>query len=126
MQQATANRVSALVPRATLAMGGLGAIIGGTGAAAKNIRRVKNKEIEREDAVRDTLRESAGTGLATAAGTAVIGVAGVTGLLSLAGMLAVATGAKYLWDTATNPAQLPVGTSAEKKQQNETKSKKSS
>ena len=60
-----------LVPHAGLAMGGMGAVVGGTAAAAKNIRRVKNEEINREEAVRDTLKETAGAGLATAAATVV-------------------------------------------------------
>lgn len=93
------------VPRATLAMGGVGAIIGGTAAAAKNIRRVKDAEISREEAVKNTLKEAAGTGLATAGATAVVGAVGATGFLSLLGVVTVATGAKYLWDAATSPAK---------------------
>jgi len=96
------TRVARFVPSAALAMGGAGAIIGGTAAAAKNIRRVKNEEIKREEAVKDTMKEAAGAGLATAAATAVVGAVGATGLLSLAGILAVATGTKYLWDAAAD------------------------
>jgi hypothetical protein len=108
-------KVSRFVPQATLAMGGVGAIVGGTAAAAKNIHRVKNAEINREAAVKDTIKEAAGTGLATATATAVVGVVGATGLLSLLGILAVATGTKYLWDAATVPAKTPPAATAPKK-----------
>jgi hypothetical protein len=83
-------------------MGGIGAVIGATGAAARNIRQVKEAKMTREEAVRDALKESAGTGLATATATAVVGLAGAGGLFSLAGMLVVATGSKYLFDAATS------------------------
>ncbi|MCD6560699.1 MAG: magnetosome protein MamC [Deltaproteobacteria bacterium] len=77
----------------------MGAIIGGTASAAKNIKLVKVKKIERQEAVKDTVKEAAWAGLATA----VVGAVGTTGLLSLFGILAIATGTKYLWDTATVP-----------------------
>jgi len=99
----TGVKVTKFVPGAALAMGGLGAIIGGTAAAAKNIKLVKEKKIERQDAVKDTVKEAAGAGLATAAATAIVGAVGATGLLSLFGILAIATGTKYLWDAATVP-----------------------
>ncbi|MFP4048396.1 MAG: hypothetical protein ACLFT8_00475 [Desulfovermiculus sp.] len=95
-------QASSFLPRATLAMGGIGAVIGATGAAARNIRQVKEAQMTKEEAVRDTLKESAGTGLATATATAVVGLAGAGGLFSLAGMLVVATGSKYLFDAATS------------------------
>ncbi len=92
-----------MVPQASLAMGGLGAIIGGTAAAAKNIRQVKNDEVNREEAVKDTLKETAGAGIATAAATAVVGAVGATGLIGVLGILTVATGTKYLYDSAMTP-----------------------
>ncbi|GEM_PF-2473453 len=120
---AAATKVTRFVPQATLAMGGVGAIIGGTAAAAKNIRRVKDAEINREEAVRDTIKESAGAGLATATATAVVGAVGATGLLSLVGILAMATGTKYLWDAATAPEKAPAAPPKEAKPKKETKSK---
>lgn len=103
MARTAATKVVRSVPGASLAMGGVGAIIGGTAAAAKNIRRVKNAEIKREEAVKDTLREATGAGLATATATAVMGAVGATGLVSILGVLVVATGAKYFWDGITQP-----------------------
>lgn len=96
-------KTTRFVPQNTLAMAGVGAIIGGTAAAAKNIRRVKHAEIKRDEAVKDTIKEAAGAGLATATATAVVGAIGATGLLSLVGLLSVATGTKYLWDAMTAP-----------------------
>jgi hypothetical protein len=113
--RAATTNVSRLVPRAALTLGGVGAVIGGASAAAKNIRRVKEAEVNREEAVKDTIKEAAGAGLATAAATAVVGAVGATGFLSLLGVLAVATGTKYLWDTATSPAQAPEAAPAEAK-----------
>ena len=110
-----ATQVTRFVPRATLSMGGVGAVIGGTAAAAKNIRRVKEAEISREEAVRNTLKEAAGAGLATAAATAVIGAVGARGLLSLVGILTVATGTKYLWDAAVAPGKKPSAASEKSK-----------
>jgi len=112
MAQSAMTLANRSVPRSSLAMGGVGAIIGGTAAAAKNIRRVKDGEIHREEAVRDTIKEAAGAGLATAAATALVGVFGATGLLSLVGIIAVATGTKYVWDAATAPAAAKPDTAA--------------
>ncbi|PIE68765.1 MAG: hypothetical protein CSA21_05725 [Deltaproteobacteria bacterium] len=100
-QTATAVAASRLVPRATLAMGTMGALVGGTVAAAKHIRSVKQGEMEKEEAVRGVVREAAGTGLATAAATAVVGTLGMTGFVAGIGIVALATGTKYLWDMNT-------------------------
>lgn len=109
--RASGTYVTQWLPRASLAMGGVGMIVGGTAAAAKNIRRVESAEINREEAVRDTFKEAAGAGLSTATATAVIGAVGATGFLSLFGAAAVATGAKYLWDAATQKGSRPALTS---------------
>ncbi len=93
--------LGASVPlRATLAMGAVGAIVGGSAAAAQNIARVKHKEVTREQAVKNSLKEAGTTGLATAVATAAVGAVGLTGALSLVGMVAVAIGAKYVVDRA--------------------------
>lgn len=87
-------------PHAVLAMGGLGAICGGTAAVARNIRRVGQGGISREAAVQEVLKESAGAGIATAAATFVVGSVGAAGFLGLLGIVTVATGTRYLWDSA--------------------------
>ena len=94
------NAVPAAAPRAVLAMGAVGAIVGGTASAARNIARVKNDEISKEDAVKDSLKEAGTTGLATAVAAAAVSAVGLTGALSLAGMVVAAIGAKYVADKA--------------------------
>jgi len=118
------TKVTRFVPGASLAMGAVGAVIGGTAAGAKNIRRVNAQEITREEAVRDTFKEAAGTGLAVSAATAVVGAVGATGLLSLVGIAAVATGAKYLWDSAISPVKIPAPAPAPEPEVKQTASKK--
>lgn len=84
------------------ATGGLaGAVVGGAISAAKNIKAVKNNEISKEEAVRNTAKEAAGTGLATAAGVALAGALGIGGIVSLLVVGSAATGVKYFWDTKT-------------------------
>lgn len=92
-------------PRASLAMGAAGAIVGGSIAAARNIAKVEKQEMTREEAVRDVLKESGTTGLSTAMATAVVSAAGLTGILSLVGLVSVAVGAKYLADKAVAGAR---------------------
>lgn len=94
------GRVSTVAPRAALAGAGIGMMVGSTTALAKNIRRVKSGEINRREAVADTLTEGLGTGLATGAATAVVGAVGLTGWAGLLGLLTVATGVQYLWQEA--------------------------
>lgn len=91
---------SGLAPRASLAMGAVGAVIGGSMSLSRNMVRVKDGEITREEAVKDVLRESGSTGFSTAMGTAVVSAVGLTGILSLAGFVAAAAGARYLVDRA--------------------------
>lgn len=101
------------LPRASVAMGGAGAIVGGAVAAARNYDKVKNKEITREEAVKDVVRESSTTGLATATATAFVGVMGLTGLLSLAGIVVVTAGTKNLADKMLDSRQTPRALPAE-------------
>ena len=99
------------VSRAFFGIGCLGAVIGAASAAAKNIPMVKNNELDRTEAVKIVLKESAGVGLAAAAATAVVGtVAPRSGFFSILGFAAVTTGVKMLWDKATyfDKASLPV------------------
>ena len=104
--KATYTAVS--LPKAALAIGGLGAIVGGSAAAAKNIRRVKTEAVNREEAVKDVFKEAAGAGLATAAAAAIVGTLGIrSGLVSVLGMLTVATGTKFAWDCLMAPKTAP-------------------
>ncbi len=102
-QPSTGLRTS-LALRPTLAMGAVGAIVGGTAAAARNISRVNKDEITRSEAVKDSLKEAGTTGVATATATAVVSSIGLTGTLSLVGLVAVAIGAKYATDKVLSSA----------------------
>ncbi len=97
----TTRTTTAYIPSAALVMGSVGAIVGASGAAAKNIRQVKKGKVSNQEAAKDVLKEAAGAGIATAAATAVVSSFGSRGVLSLLGVLAVATTTKYFWDAAT-------------------------
>ncbi|PIE70015.1 MAG: hypothetical protein CSA22_10185 [Deltaproteobacteria bacterium] len=85
--------------RASLSMAGLGAVVGGTAAAAREIKAVRTDASTREEAVKTICREAAGAGVATGLATAVVGsVAPRSSVVSILGIVAVATGTKMLWD----------------------------
>ncbi|MGD9123601.1 MAG: hypothetical protein PVG60_00835 [Desulfarculaceae bacterium] len=106
------SQTTSLVSRSAVNFGGLGALVGGAAAAAQVIPKVKNKEMTSGEATRSVLKEAAGAGLATAAGAAVAGAVGLGGLLSLAAMFGVATGAKYLWNSAVDASPEPAAAKA--------------
>jgi hypothetical protein len=110
----TPPRPATTTPSA-LAMGGVGMIVGGSASAAANIRRLNGGEIEKGEAVKNVVRDSAGAGIATAAATAVVGALRLGGLLSVVGLLATATATKYLYDTAFEPKPAPETFIPEKK-----------
>jgi hypothetical protein len=90
-------------------------IVGGAASAAANIRRLNNGEIEKGEAVKNVVRDSAGAGVATAAATAVVGALRLGGLLSVVGLLTTATATKYLYDTAFEPKPAPAAAKPETK-----------
>lgn len=92
------SKVYVNAPRATVAMGAAGALVGGAVAAAKNYDKVKKNEITREAAVKDVIKESGTTGIATATATALVSAMGFTGIVSLAGMVLATAGTKHLAD----------------------------
>lgn len=80
-----------------------GVVIGGTAAAATSIRKVKKGLMTKEDAARNVAREAGTTGVAAGAAAMVVGGLGIGGLLGLVGVALVATGTKYMLDTAFKP-----------------------
>lgn len=101
-QKVVQNTVYSPVSRIAMTVGTVGAIVGGTNAAAKNIRKVNNNEISRETAVKEVFKEAAGVGVAIGAATAVVKtVTPRSNILGIVGIIAVTTGAKMLWDSAT-------------------------
>jgi len=79
-----------------------GAVIGGAVSAAKQYRDFKDGKVTKEKAAENTVKEAAGTGLATAAGAAVAGTLGLGLFASLAAFTVVSAGMKYLWDSKVN------------------------
>jgi uncharacterized membrane protein (DUF441 family) len=81
-------------PKYALNAGIMGTIVGGTAALGLNLHKVQEKKMTMGEALTDSLVKGAGAGVATAAGTAVASAAG-GGFLSLALMIATATGVSY-------------------------------
>ncbi|GEM_PF-963353 len=89
-----------------------GAIVGGTAAAAKGIRQVKNNEATKEEVAVNIAKEAGTTAVAAGAAGAVVGTLGLGPFLSTLGIVAVATGAKYALDSMfapASPAQVQTG-----------------
>jgi len=82
-----------------------GAIVGGTGAAAKGIREVKAGDATGEEVALDVAREAGSTAIAAGTATAVVGALGFGPFLSVLGIAAVATGTKYAMDSLLAPKQ---------------------
>ncbi|NDV18414.1 hypothetical protein GO013_03145 [Pseudodesulfovibrio sp. JC047] len=77
----------------------VGAIIGGTSAAAHGIRQVKNGTATTEDVARTVAREAGTTAVAAGTAGAVVGTFSLSPLVSSLGIVAVATGVKYAMDS---------------------------
>lgn len=99
-------------PRPYWLAAGVGALLGAAGAAAKNARLCQQGKLDGGGAVRDTLKEAAGLGLAAAAGVAAGQALRLAGLAGLLGVAAVASGAKYLWDSALQKSEAPLPAAA--------------
>jgi hypothetical protein len=84
-----------------------GAVIGGAVAAAGVIPKVRSGDMDKREAAVSVAREAGTTGAATGAAVAVVGALGLGGLLSFVGIVAVATGTKYLLDSALIPSAAP-------------------
>ncbi|CCO22905.1 magnetosome protein MamC [Maridesulfovibrio hydrothermalis] len=89
-----------ILPVVTASAAATGALIGGTVAAVRGTIAVKEGKMTKCEAAKAVATESAGTGLATAAGIAVTGLLGIGGIVGILGFTVVATGAKMAWDKA--------------------------
>lgn len=81
----------------------LGALIAGSAAAAANLHRVREQEIDTSEAFAATARSAAVGAIGTALGGAVAGAIADQGLLRLGLMFAVGTGAAYALDRWSHP-----------------------
>jgi hypothetical protein len=79
-------------------VGLLGAIVGGSAAAAQAISDHKRGYISREQAIRVTGTQAAGAGVATAVSAVAAGLVGGGLILSLGTAFVAATAAKFAWD----------------------------
>ncbi len=91
-----------------------GTIVGGTAALGMNLHKVRDNEMTAKEAVIDSLAKGAGAGVATAAATAVASSAGGGGLLSLAFMVATATGVGYVLHSVGKSVSEKVVSTSEK------------
>ena len=104
-QYPTQQRLSTLPAGAIATMGLVGAMLGGVVTAARDMRDVRAGTMERGEMVGDVVKESLGTGLATAVGTAAGGMVFRNGALALATMAVVGIGTKYLYDGVVSAAR---------------------
>ena len=99
------QRLTTLPAGAIATMGLVGALLGGVVTAARDMRDVRAGTMERGEMVGDVVKESLGTGLATAVGTAAGGTVFRNGALALATMAVVGIGTKYLYDGVVSAAR---------------------
>ncbi len=100
-------------PTAVISAGLLGTVIGGTAAMAVDIHRVQDGQMTMTQALTDSLAKGAGVGVATAAATAVARAVGGGPILSIAVIIATATGVGYVINSVGRSAA--ARTAAEKK-----------
>ncbi|WP_419781435.1 hypothetical protein [Maridesulfovibrio sp.] len=96
----TTTTTTRVLPVISASAAATGALVGGTVAAVRSTIAVNEGRITSGEAVKTVAQESAGTGLATAAGVAATAMFGLGGLTGLLGFTIAATGAKMLWDKA--------------------------
>ncbi|SCA56149.1 conserved exported hypothetical protein [Candidatus Terasakiella magnetica] len=79
-------------------VGALGAIVGGSGALAQNLKKHKDGEMETNEVVVETAKEAAGAGVATAVSAFTVGLVGGGLVVSVGTAFAAAVAGKYVWD----------------------------
>jgi hypothetical protein len=87
------------VPRSAIAGGALGALIGGSIAAAQNSYHVARGDIKCVEGIKNIFKESVGSGLSGSAGAAIVTGLGLSGFMGFTGFLVVSSAAKGLWDS---------------------------
>ena len=93
-------------------VGVLGALVGGSAAAAKLFSDHKKGLVDRREAMRETGKEAAGVGVASAASVVAAGVVGGGLILSIGTMLVAATATKYAWDRGVDKILTATGHSS--------------
>ncbi|MBL6992166.1 MAG: magnetosome protein MamC [Bacteriovoracaceae bacterium] len=90
--------LATFVGQSSFGFGVLGGVVGGSIAAAKNIKLHVNGKVEAQDALTDTAQEMVGSGVATAVGALAVGAVGGGMIASLGTAFVVAVGGKFAWD----------------------------
>lgn len=90
----------------TAGIGVIGAIVGLSGAAAKNIKDHRDGLIPAKWAFYDTGKEGLGAGIATAASAVAVGSVGGGLALCLGTAVVAATATKYVWDRGVEKLEL--------------------
>lgn len=85
--------------------GSFGALVGATGAAAANIRKFKNEEIGKEDAIRNTVKVGLTAGAATMAGKLAADAVSRSPALALLAMFAAGTATAYMLQGQSEPEE---------------------
>ncbi|MBT3308402.1 MAG: magnetosome protein MamC [Gammaproteobacteria bacterium] len=87
-------------------VGVLGAVVGASGAAAKNYKDHRDGLVDTQSALYNTGKEGLGAGLATAMSAVVAGAVGGGLVLSLGAAFTTAAGAKYAYDRGVEKLEL--------------------
>ncbi len=87
------------VPAVAASAGKIGAVAGGVVSAMHNTYRFGRGDIKATEAISNVVKDTVGTGLATAAGAVAITMVGITGLVGVAGFVTVAALTKGAWDS---------------------------
>ena len=90
----------AAVPSTTAPALKLGAIVGGAVSIFQNAHRVPRGQIDPGQAAGNVAKDTLGTGLATAAGAAVMTGLGIGGLLGITGFMTISGISIGWWDAA--------------------------
>jgi hypothetical protein len=93
------------VPSTTSAAVRLGAIVGGAISLFQNGYRVSRGHIEPHKAAANVIKDTAGSGLATAAGALVVSGMGMSGLLGFVGFMTGSGFYKGWWDAVVGIAE---------------------
>ena len=94
-------------------VGVLGAVVGGSAAAAKTYKDRKRGLIDTRQAVVYTSREATGAGIATAVSAVAAGVVGGGLLSALTAAFVAASVTKYGWDRVADKVQAPLARGSE-------------
>lgn len=106
---------SYVYPNVLVTTGILGTVVGGTAVLATNLHKVQDNQMTMKQAVVDSLAKGAGAGVATAAAAAVASAVRGGAILSLALMVATATGVGYVLNSVGKSVSEKAVGSSEKK-----------